>query len=126
MKLAVPAVNGAGVDAGIGDRFADSKFMVLVEIEEDRISKDVEILAVPAGEDTGKLVFTLLGKGVNAVLLRAPAERERMMIAGVGVKVYAGAVGTVWDAIRSYIDGRLQDKSDLNPCSCESGRGCDG
>lgn len=124
MRLAVPAINSAGVDAGISDRFSDCKFFSIVNVEGDRINKDFESIAVPAGDDTGKLVFMLLGKGVKAVVAKAVTERERQMIAGTGMKVYVGATGTVWDAVRSYMDERLEDKSELNPC--EGGSHCHG
>ncbi|WP_424359566.1 NifB/NifX family molybdenum-iron cluster-binding protein [Methanocella sp. MCL-LM] len=116
MRLAVPAINGAGVDAGISDTFSESRFFSIVSVDGDRINKDFESIAVPAGEDTGKIVFMLLGRGVGAVVAKALTERERQMIAGTGMQVHVGAAGTVWDAVRSYIDGRLEDRSDLNPC----------
>jgi predicted Fe-Mo cluster-binding NifX family protein len=120
MRLAVPAINNAGVDAGISDRFSDCKFFAIVNVDGDRINKDFESIPVPAGDDTGKLVFRLLGKGVQAVVAKALTERERQMIAGTGMKAYVGATGTVWDAVRSYIDERLEDVSELNPCEGES------
>lgn len=116
MRLAVPAISDAGVDAGISDTFSDSRFFSIVSVDGDKVSRDFETLQVPAGEDTGKIVFTLLGKGVTGVVAKALTERERQMIAGTGMQAHVGATGTVWDAVRAYIDGRLDDKSDLNPC----------
>lgn len=116
MRFAVPAFNDAGVDAGIGDGFSDSGFFTIVNVDGDKVYDDWTSVRVPAGEDTGRLVFMLLGQGVEAVLARELTERERQMIAGTGMKVYVGAAGTVWDAVRSYIDGLLVDQSDLNPC----------
>jgi len=114
------------MDAGIFEGFAGCQFFVLVEVEGDRILSDFEIHPVSAEKDTGKLVFTLAGKGVNAVLLQKASETERQIIAGAGMQVYIGARGTAWDTIRSFIDGRLEDVSEINPCTCEQGRGCGG
>ncbi len=116
MRLAVPAFNDAGVDAGIGDGFSNSSFFTIVNVDGDKMYDDWTSIQVPAGQDTGRLVFMLLGKGVEGVLASELTERERQMIAGTGMKVYVGAAGTVWDAVRSYIDRLLVDKSDLNPC----------
>lgn len=124
MRLAVPATNSAGVDAGISDSFSGTRFFTLVSVEGDKINRDFDTIEVPAGEDTGKVVFALLGKGVGAVLAKTLTERERQMIAGTGMQAHIGAVGTVWDAVRSYIDGRLEDRSELNPC--EGGSHCHG
>ena len=116
MRLAVPAISNAGMDAGLHDGFTGCKFAIVVNVDNDRIKMDFEAVPVDEGIDTGRLVFTLKGKGVEAVIVRSLTERERQMIAGTGMQVHVGAVGTVWDAVRSYIDGRLEDRSDLNPC----------
>lgn len=126
MRLAVPAMNDNGIDASINDGFSGCKFIIIVDVEEDRIDKNVQIIPGEAGEDTGRLVFTLKGKGVEAVVAKTMTERERLMIVGTGIQVYTGAGGTVWDSVRSYSDDRLQNMSDINPCKCEEGRGCNG
>jgi len=114
------------MDAGLFEGFVGCQFFVLVDVEGDRILSDFEIHPITVENDAGKLVFTLAGKGVNAVLLQKASDTERQMITGAGMQVFVGARGTTWDAIRSFIDGRLEDVSEINPCTCEEGRGCGG
>lgn len=126
MKLAVPALNDAGVDASLCNGFSGCRYIVIVDVEGDMINKNVEIISVEVDEDTGKLVFTLKGRGVEAVIAKTMTERERLMIVGTGIRAYKGAKGTVWDAVRSYSDERLEDVSDINPCKCGEGSDCNG
>lgn len=111
MKIAVPSASNAGLDAPVCPGFYGCPFLTIVDVGG---SRGIEIVLSPGG---GAAAFVLAGKGVAAVLVREITELERQAIAGIGVRVFDGASGTVGEALAAFVDQRLIERSDINPCS---------
>jgi predicted Fe-Mo cluster-binding NifX family protein len=125
MKVAIPTDEKKGLDSAISPEYSLCKLFVISEVDEDRIVSNEFI--VPELPDsvkdlTGIAAFMLAGKGVEAVIVQKISEKERISLVGNKIRVFTGARGTVFDSLRQFIDGRLEENSDLkgkDSCSCE-------
>lgn len=124
MKVAIPTDEKKGLDSAITPVYARARFFIISTLEDDKIVSN-ELVPVEALADlkgvTGAPAFMLAGKGVEAVIVRGIGEKERVALVGNAIRVFLGAKGTVSDALRQFMDGRLEEKSDLkdkDACSC--------
>ncbi len=125
MKVAIPTDEKKGLDSAITPRFAHCKFFVLSEVDDDRIVSNEFIareLPEPVKNVLGAEAFLLAGKGAEAVIVQTIGEKERIALVGNNIRVFTGAKGTVFDALRQFIDGRLTENSAMkgkDACDCE-------
>lgn len=124
MKVAIPTDEKKGLDSAITPVYARARFFIISTLEDDKIVSN-ELVPVEALADlkgvTGAPAFMLAGKGVEAVIVQGIGEKERVALVGNAIRVFLGAKGTVSDALRQFMDGRLEEKSDLkdkDACSC--------
>ena len=129
MKVAVPTDEKKGLDSAISPRYSGCNFFVLSEIDHDKIVSN-EFVPRELPESVSNVVgaesFMLAGKGVGAVIVQDIDEKERIALVGNTIRVFQGAKGTIFDALRQFIDGRLEENSALkgkDVCSCE-GKEC--
>jgi predicted Fe-Mo cluster-binding NifX family protein len=110
MKVAVPSAGNAGLSAAVCPGFNGCTYFTIVDVGGNT---GIEVILSPGGSATA---FALAGRGVQAVLVREVSEIERLTIAGIGIRVYSGASGTVQDAVTAFMGGKLAERSDMNPC----------
>lgn len=110
MRIAVPSVNDAGLDATVCPGLNGCTFFTIIDIGG---SGGIEIMRSPGGAAS---VFALAGMGVRAVLVREITEMERQSVVAIGMFVFDGATGTVGDALTAYLEKKLIERSDINPC----------
>jgi predicted Fe-Mo cluster-binding NifX family protein len=110
MKVAIPSAGNAGLNATVCPGFSGCTYITVVDIGG---SSGIEVLLSPGG---GAAAFALAGRGVQAVLVREIAEVERLTIAGIGMRVFTGATGTVQEAVSAFMAQKLTERSDMNSC----------
>jgi len=110
MKVAVPSAGNAGLSAAVCPGFNGCTYFTIVDVGG---STGIEVILSPGGSSTA---FALAGIGVQAVLTRDLSEIERMTIIGMGMRVYAGASGTVQDAVTAFASGKLAEQTDMGHC----------
>lgn len=110
MKVAIPSADNAGLSAAVCPGFSGCIYVTIVDLGG---SSGIEVVLVPGGAATA---FALAGKGVQAVLSKDVSEIERLTIAGMGMRVFTGAAGTVQETVTAFVGHRLSERSDMNPC----------
>jgi predicted Fe-Mo cluster-binding NifX family protein len=111
--VAIPSAGNA-LNAAVCPGFNGCTYFTIVDLGG---SSGIEVLLSPGGS---AMAFVLAGRGVQAVLTRDISEIERMTIIGMGMRVYAGASGTVQDAVTAFANGKLVEQTDTGHC-CNEG-----
>lgn len=106
MKVAVSA-KGKSLHSHVDDRFGRCSFFVVVNPE----SMEFDAIENPglkerdaAGVQASRI---LMGKGVDAVVVKNIGHNALVTLDGAGIKVYVGAAGTVLNAIEGLKKGKL-------------------
>lgn len=110
MKVAVPSAGKTGLSAAVCPGFSGCTYFTIVDVGG---STGIEVVLSPGGSSTA---FALAGRGVQAVLVKEVSEIERLTIAGMGMRVYTGASGTVQDTVTAFMGQKLAERSDMSPC----------
>lgn len=108
MKLAVTA-QGADMDAAVDPRFGRAKYFVVVDAESGEwraVDNAVNLNAAQgAGIQAAQAVAAL---GVQAVLTGQVGPKALVALQAGKVAVFAGAAGTVRQAVEDWKAGRLK------------------
>ncbi|MFO7638115.1 MAG: NifB/NifX family molybdenum-iron cluster-binding protein [bacterium] len=107
MKVAVSAT-GPGIDAAVDERFGRCAYFQFVDTE--TMASDAEAnAAVESGGGVGVQVAQMLAdRGVAAVLTGNCGPKAFATLSAAGVEVYAGASGTVAQAVAAFGRGELK------------------
>jgi predicted Fe-Mo cluster-binding NifX family protein len=106
MKVAVSA-KGKTLRSHVDDRFGRCSFFVMVDTESmgfDAIENPGLKERDAAGVQASRI---LMGRGVDAVVVKNIGHNALVTLDGAGIKVYIGAAGTVANAIRKLKRGEL-------------------
>jgi predicted Fe-Mo cluster-binding NifX family protein len=112
MKVAIPSAGNTGLNAAVCPGFNGCTYFTIVDLGGNT---GIEVLLSPGGS---AMAFVLAGRGVQAVLAKEVSEIERMTLVGMGMRVYAGASGTVQDAVTAFANGKLAEQSDMGGHCC--------
>ena len=109
MKIAVTA-RGDGMDAAVDPRFGRAMRFVVVDLEtEERKSVD-NAQNVNAAQGAGiQAAQNVARLGVEALLTGHCGPKAFRVLSAGGIKVYAGASGTVAEAVEKYKEGELAE-----------------
>ena len=106
MKVAVSAT-GPGIDAAVDERFGRCSYFQFVDTE-TMASEATANAAAESGSGVGVQVAQMLAdRGVEAVLTGNCGPKAFATLNAAGVKVYAGATGTVAQAVAAFKNGEL-------------------
>jgi predicted Fe-Mo cluster-binding NifX family protein len=118
MKIAIPVESDIGAlskVAGIND--CKSFLVFNVEGKSYEMLKPLKMdLPENVRNILGAYAFMLLGEGINAIIVDNISEKDRIIIAGTGIRVFIGPAKTVDDAINRYLNNGLTENSVLDPC----------
>lgn len=108
MKIAVTS-QGPDMDAAVDPRFGRAKCFIVVDTEtgESAVHDNAQNLnaAQGAGIQAGRNVADL---GVEAVVTGHVGPKAFTTLRAAGIRVYAGASGTVAEAVQQFKAGRLE------------------
>lgn len=124
MKIAIPSMSDVGPDSPVCDDLSHCSFYTILDVDGgDVLKTDIITNRIPSSlEDvSGAAIFRLAGMGIDAVIVKDIGEKERMTVAGNGIRVFTGASGNVSDAARGYLSGKLIERSEIHPCECAGG-----
>jgi predicted Fe-Mo cluster-binding NifX family protein len=106
MKIGVPAM-GESLHSAVDERFGRCPFFVLVDAD----SLVLEVIRNPGpGERDAAGILAcqaLMEKGVDAVAVKNIGHNALVSLSGGGVRVYAGAQGSILDTIERLKKGQL-------------------
>ncbi len=108
MKIAISA-QGTTWDAPVDPRFGRAQYFVVYDEQTGELSVIDNRANANAGHGAGPNTASALGDaGVNVVLTgNGPGGNAARVLASFGIKVYAGAKGTVKEAYEAYKAGKL-------------------
>jgi len=108
MKIAVTA-KGNNLDSEVDPRFGRCNYFILVDTD----SMEFEAVSNQEAQTMGgagvRAAQVVVDKGVEAVLTGNCGPNAFQTLKAAGIKVYAGAQGTVKNAVEQYIEGELKE-----------------
>ena len=110
IKLAVPTMGAAGLNAERSGHFGHCDCFTVVDIVDGVVSEEATMVANPPHEEGGCLrpVGLLADAGCNAIVAAGMGMRPLMGFQQAGVSVYyAGNYPTVGLAVQAFLDGKL-------------------
>ncbi|WP_174591022.1 NifB/NifX family molybdenum-iron cluster-binding protein [Methanocella conradii] len=108
-RLAVPLSSLEGPGSTVNDHFAMSEDFAILEAEGDRIVS-IEFAHNEKANDTKAAEF-VADKGVEVVLAGRIGSCMARIFHDRGIKIFCGAEGTVEEAFKQYVAGRLMEVS---------------
>lgn len=118
IRIAVPSANPGGMDAGMGMHFGHCDIYTIVDITQAQPPAVSTLAPVPHVQGGCMApVQHLASHGVKVLLAGGMGMRPLMGFQQSGVAVYfAGEHPTVGEAVRAFIDGKLQPFGMENTC----------
>ena len=131
VRIAIPSMEAGGLEDILSGHFGHCPVFTLVDVEGKKV-KDHKVLPNNAHEEGGCMgvVNLLKQNGVDVIVVGGIGMRPMMGFEQVGIKVYAGAAGTVEFLVNEFIEGRLRQAGDEVICghsrepAHEHGPGC--
>jgi predicted Fe-Mo cluster-binding NifX family protein len=119
-KIAIPSMSDDGLESDVCAHFGSCEFFTIVDLKDQTVP---EVSAVSNGTHEGEHncaapAVLLKSEGVDAVLVSGIGGRPLMSLTEKKIKVFAGAVGKVSDAVQDYNEGLLQELSTRGTCNC--------
>lgn len=107
-KIAIPVWDNKGLEDQVFEHFGHAPAFAIVTLEDGEIS-NVETLENTYSEahQPGQVPRLLASKGVDIIICMGMGPRAREIFESMGIRVVAGAQGTVERVVRDYIEGRL-------------------
>jgi len=116
-KIAIPSVGEGGLQAPVSPHFGHCDSYTIVTLQEGRIEA-VESLQNGTHSDCSSPVQLLAKNGVGLMLVSGMGMRPYMAFKEIGIEIRQGAVGTVANAIKSYINNETQLFAEDTLCGC--------
>lgn len=117
-RIAIPSVNPGGLEAALMPHFGHCDVFTIVEMEDGKISKVSTLPNIPHehGGCTAPVQY-LAGQGVKVMLAGGMGMRPLQAFMQSGIEVrYAGADGSVGQAVQAFAEGKLPAFGDNGLC----------
>jgi predicted Fe-Mo cluster-binding NifX family protein len=109
MKVAVSAA-GQTLEAPVDPRFGRAAAFVIVDVDTGAVEARENTQNLQAAQGAGiQTARSVVEWGAGAVLTGNVGPKAFFALRAAGVKVYAGASGTVREAVEQYKAGRLKE-----------------
>ena len=121
MRVGIPIVKDNGLESDISGHFGHAAFFIVVELKdkgEKRVIRDDDIESLVENFSVirnlrdhacASVVELLMSSKVNALIVEGIGGRPFMLFQQNGVRLYAGAVGSIKEALRDFLNGMLQE-----------------
>ena len=104
-RLAIPCTGQASLQAEVSGHFGHCDSYAIVTIEDGRV-KSVESVSNQNHIDCGASVNRLVENEVDLMLVQAMGMRPYLAFKERGIEVRRGIIGTVAEAVESYLKGQ--------------------
>ena len=130
MKVAIPSMDDKGLNSEVCDHFGHSQFYTIIEIDKElppagKICKNLfedeecKVSVVKNDRAEGHAcempVNLISNTGAKYLLTSGIGGSPFMMFQQIGIRLYAGALGTVREALRDFLCGML---TEMKVASC--------
>lgn len=119
-KIAIPAMSDIGLESEICAHFGSCEYFTIVDLQDNAIT-DINVISnrSPDGEHNCTAPsITLKSHNVDVVLVSGIGGRPFISLVEKNIKVFAGAMGKISDAIQAYNNGLLYQLSNNGTCNC--------
>ena len=115
MRIAISAESDDGLDAIVGAHFGRCPFFVIVEVDGKEVQQ-VNVVANPfySKHSPGQVPNFIRSHDADVMLAGGMGRRAVMIFEQMGIEAVSGAVGTVRQALESFLGGELQG---VKPCA---------
>ena len=119
-KIAIPSTNNDGLESDVCAHFGSCEYFTIVDVHDQAITDIGTINNIsPDGEHNCTVPSLILkSHNVETVLVSGIGGRPLLSLVKNKIKVFAGAMGTVSDALQDYNNGMLQELSTNGTCNC--------
>jgi predicted Fe-Mo cluster-binding NifX family protein len=119
-KIAIPSMSEKGLESDVCAHFGSCEYFTIIDVDGAAI-KSIDAISngTPGAEHNCAAPAVLLkSHDVNIVLVSGIGGRPLMSLNEKMIKVFAGAVGQVSDAVEDYNAGLLQELATQGTCNC--------
>jgi predicted Fe-Mo cluster-binding NifX family protein len=119
-KIAIPSMSEKGLESDVCAHFGSCEYFTIVDMDGAAIKSIGSITNGSPGAEHNCAAPAILLKSqdVNVVLVSGIGGRPLMSLNEKMIKVFAGAVGKVSDAMEDYNAGLLQELATQGTCNC--------
>jgi predicted Fe-Mo cluster-binding NifX family protein len=120
MKIAIPSISDIGLESDVCAHFGSCEYFTIVDLQDKDVAGIMVISNMsPNGvHNCAAPSIILKSQNVDTVLVSGIGGRPLMSLAESKIKVFAGAVGKISDAVQDYKNGLLQELSTTGTCNC--------
>ncbi len=128
MRVSIPIMVDNGLNSEISAHFGQSAFFLIIDLDSNKVNKriyreediDELVLSISAERNLAEhacasLADLLTGLNVEILLVEGIGGRPFQLLKENGVKIFAGAYGSIREILRDFLNGMLQE---LESASC--------
>jgi predicted Fe-Mo cluster-binding NifX family protein len=119
-KIAIPSMNNGGLESDVCAHFGSCEYFTVVDVQDQAIT-DIETISniSPNGKHNCVAPSIILkSHNIETVLVSGIGGRPLISLVENKIKVFAGVLGKVSDALQDYNNGMLQELSTNGTCNC--------
>lgn len=119
-KIAVPSMSDIGLESDVSAHFGSCEYFTIVDLQDNSIA-GISVISNSSPDGVHNCAapsIILKSQDVETVLVSGIGGRPLMSLAENKIKVFAGAVGKISDAVEDYSNGLLQELSTNGTCNC--------
>lgn len=121
LRIGIPIVKDDGLESEISGHFGRAEYFIIVDLkklDEKKVIRDDNVGSLVSETSVirnlmehacGSLVDLLMNSKVDALIVEGIGGRPFQLFKQNGIKVYAGAFGTIKEVLRDFLNGMLQE-----------------
>jgi predicted Fe-Mo cluster-binding NifX family protein len=119
-KIAIPSMNNGGLESDVCVHFGSCEYFTVVDVQAQAITDIETINNISPNREHNCAAPSIILKSHNieTVLVSGIGGRPLISLVKNKIKVFAGAMGKVSDALQDYNNGMLQELSTNGTCTC--------
>lgn len=121
MLIGIPSMGNRGLNETVGEHFGRVPFYTIINTESD------EIRVIPNSSEhmggSGYPAELLSNEGVEAMICGGIGRRAISIFDDKGIRVYAGARGTIAETVEAFRSGKLSECGESGACEQHAFRG---
>jgi len=119
-KIAIPSMSDSGLESDVCAHYGSCEYFTVVDVQ-DKVIADIKAInnLSPDGQHNCAAPSIILkSHNVDIVLVSGIGGMPLISLVEKKIKVFAGAMGKVSDAIQDYNSGLLKELSTNGTCNC--------
>lgn len=122
MKIALPTLSEAGLDAALCSHFGQAAFFTTIDSDTGEVTCEPNHGEHHGGQGQRTPAQVIAALGTDAVICGGLGSRAVQLFSSAGIQVFSGANGTVQEALEAHRTGQLQEATAAG--ACPDGESC--